>query len=306
VPGRATTEALAELVPRRLDLRELRERARPLRRAFGEHRLGTHAAAIAFRVLVGLVPLVLLSVALLGTLGLESTWTKTLAPELEQRLTEPVFGAIDFSVQQIFESTRGGLIAFASLLLVWQLFRGVRAATVALNEIHDVHESRGGLRLVLTALGLAVVTGVCLVSATLVMIVAPRVTEGQLDLLLSILRWPVAFALLGLCVGLLVRYAPAERPEVRWASMGSAVIVAGWMLLSLVFGFWVTSIASYKGAVGNLAVFLVLTAYVLAASAVFLAGVELNEAGRARDGSSRSGARNGRGRSSRARRRRRR
>ena len=293
------------LVPRRPDLREVRERARPLRRAFGEHRLGTHSAAIAFRVLVGLVPLVLLSVALLSTFGLESAWTETIAPEFEERLTEPVFAAMDHSVQKIFESARSGLIAFASLLLVWQLFRGVRAATVALNEIHDVQESRGALRLVLTALGLAVVTGICLVSTTLVMVVAPRVTDGALDVLLSFLRWPVALALLGLCVGLLVRYAPAERPEVRWASVGSAVIVAGWMLLSLAFGFWVTSVASYKGAVGNLAVFLVLTAYVLAASGIFLVGVELNEAGRSRDENSRSGARNGRAPASRARRRRR-
>jgi membrane protein len=259
------------------------ERAQPVRRALRQHRLGTHAAAIAFRVLVGLVPLAILAIALLGTLGLEGTWSDAIAPEIRQRVTRPVFQAIDYSVTQIFESTRGGLIAFASLLLLWQLFRGVRAATVALNEIHDVEETRSGTRQLLTAIALAVAVGFCLVASTLVMVVAPRIEEGALDVVLSILRWPVTTALLGLCVGLLVRYAPAERPDARWASIGSGVIVAGWLLLSLAFGFWVTSVASYKSAVGNLAVFLVLTAYVLAASAIFLIGVELDEAGRARD-----------------------
>jgi uncharacterized BrkB/YihY/UPF0761 family membrane protein len=62
-----------------------------------------------------------------------------------------------------------------------------------------------------------------------------------------------------------------------------SVALLGWLLLSLAFGFWVTNVASYKGAVGNLAVFLVLTAYVLGASAAFLIGVEIDEAGRARD-----------------------
>jgi membrane protein len=267
----------------RVSLRPALEHARPIYRALRQHRLGTHAAAIAFRVLVGLVPLVILAVALLGALGLEGTWSDSIAPEIRDRVTQPVFEAIDFSVKQIFESTRGGLIAFASLLLLWQLFRGVRAATVALNEIHDVEETRSGGRQLLTAFALAVAVGVCLVGATLVMVAAPRLTTGAADIALSLLRWPVAVAILGLCVGLLVRYAPAERPDVRWASIGSAVIVASWLVLSLAFGFWVTSVASYKGAVGNLAVFLVLTAYVLGASAVFLIGVEIDEAGRSRD-----------------------
>ena len=267
----------------RVNLRWALDRAQPVREALRKHRLGTHAAAIAFRVLVGLVPLILLSVALLGAFGLEGTWSNSVAPEIEKRVTEPVFRAIDYSVQQIFASAEGGLIAFASLLLLWQLFRGVRAVTVALNEVHEVEEARGGRELLLTAIWLAVAVGACLVSAMFVMVVAPRVTDGALDVLLSLLRWPVAIAILGLCVGLLVRYAAAERPDVRWASIGSVVIVAGWMLLSLGFGFWVTNVASYKGAIGNLAVFLVLTAYVLGTSAVFLVGVEIDEAGRQRD-----------------------
>lgn len=276
---------VVDLVQRRsrVRLRPALERARPVRQALRQHRLGTHAAAIAFRVLVGLVPLVILAVALLGALGLEGTWSDSIAPELRDRVTQPVFEAIDYSVRQIFESTHAGLIAFASVLLLWQLFRGVRAATVALNEIHDVEETRSGKRQLLTAIALAVAVGACLIAATLVMVVAPRLTTGGADIALSLLRWPVAVAILGLCVGLLVRYAPAERPDFRWASIGSAVIVAGWMVLSLAFGFWVTSVASYKGAVGNLAVFLVLTAYVLGASAVFLIGVEIDEAGRAQD-----------------------
>jgi membrane protein len=274
--------AVVDLVqkPWRGGLRRAWERAQPVRRALREHRLGTHAAAIAFRVLVGLVPLTILAVALLGTFGLEGTWSDSVAPELQDRVTRPVFQAIDYSVTQIFESTEGGLIAFAALLLLWQLFRGVRAATVALNEIHDVEETRSGRRQLVTAIALAFAVGACLIACTLVMVVAPRIQRGALDVVLSIVRWPVAIAILGLCVGLLVRYAPAERPDVRWASIGSAVIVAGWLLLSVAFGLWVTHVASYKGAVGNLAVFLVLTAYVLGASAVFLIGVEIDEAGR--------------------------
>src|SRR5688572_1350549 len=201
---------VADIVQRqsRLRLRPALEHARPIYRALRQHRLGTHAAAIAFRVLVGLVPLAILSIALLGTLGLEGTWSNSIAPEVRDRVTQPVFEAIDYSVKQIFESTRGGLIAFATLLLLWQLFRGVRAATVALNEIHDVEETRSGKRQLLLAIGLAFAVGACLVATTLVMVVAPRIEQGAPDVVLSLVRWPVAIALLGVAVGLLVRYAP--------------------------------------------------------------------------------------------------
>jgi membrane protein len=262
---------------------ELAALVRPVRQAAREHRLTTHATAIAFRLLVALVPLVLLGVALLGALGLEDVWRTSIATELDHRFTKPVFEAMDYSAQEIFRSDALGLIALASLLLLWEATRAVRAVSNALNEIHDVEERRPWWRVTLVTLALAVATSLLTVAAALVVIVAPRaVSGGAPELAFGIGRWPVAIVLLGVAVALLVRYAPADHPEPRWASAGSAAIVASWLLLSLGFGFWVTTVASYKSAAGTLTAFLVLTAYVLALSAAFLVGVELDEALRRR------------------------
>lgn len=264
-----------------MDASPLLERARAVRAAAREHRLPTHAAAIAFRVLVALVPLTLLGAALLGTLGLESVWRDTIAPPLRDRLQDPTFVALDFAVTEIWAGPSGLLLALASGLLLWELTRGVRAVSVALNEIHGIEEGRPWPKLAGVTVGLALAVGLCLIGAALAMIVG-----GRAGLLLAVLRFPVAILLLGLAVGLLLRYAPAEHPEPRWASAGSAAIVVGWLLLSLGFGVWVGRIASYQSAVGNLTAFLVLTSYVLALSAVFLAGVEIDEAARTTGGRS--------------------
>ena len=48
-----------------MNRREVVAHIRPVQEAYAEHGLATHAAAIAFRVLVALVPLALLSIALL-------------------------------------------------------------------------------------------------------------------------------------------------------------------------------------------------------------------------------------------------
>lgn len=263
--------------------RELLALARPVVQAATEHRLVTHATAIAFRVLVALVPLVLLGIALLGAFGLEDVWTNSIAPELQHRFTKPVFDAIDYSAEEIFRSPKLGLIAFASLLLLWEATRAVRIVSRALNDVHEVTERRRWWRLGLVTLGLAVGCSSLIIVAALEVIVAPRLLAGGVvDVTLTIARWPVAVLLLGVAVALLVRYAPAEHPQPRWASVGSAVIVASWLVLSGGFGVWTTSVASYKSAVGTLLAFLILTTYVLALSTAFLVGIEVDEALRQR------------------------
>jgi membrane protein len=258
-----------------MDRRRLLARAAPVREAYAEHGLATHAAAIAFRVLVALPPVLLLSAALLGTFGLEDTWRDSIAPPVQERLQPEVFRALDFVVEEIFRQESLTLILFAGALLLWELVRGVRAVSRALNTIHEVEDDRSWRRTALVTLGLAVAVGACVLAAAFTTIVG-----GRLGLAASVLRWPLAVLLLGVAVALLVRYAPAEQPEPRWASLGSALVVSGWIVLSIGFGIWVRDVASYRSAAGTLLAFLVLTAYALAVSAVFLVGVELDETAR--------------------------
>ncbi len=246
-------------------------------RAFSQDRLPTYASAIAFRALVALVPLVLLGLALLGALGLQDVWAEALAPRVEERVTEPVFAAIDFSVEKILSSGTAGLIAAASALVLWDMSWAMRVIMEALNEIHGVDEDRSRRRRLVVAVGLAVGVSFCVIGAVLVVMVAPRLGSGALEALLGVGRWLVAVALLSVAVGLLVRYAPAERPQVRWASAGSVLVVAAWILASLAFRWWVTSVADFTTAIGSLTVFLILTAYVFASAAIFLAGVQIDE-----------------------------
>jgi membrane protein len=261
--------------------RRLVERARPIAKSFSDHNLSAHTGAIAFRVLVSLVPLVLLALAMLGVLGLEDVWTDSLAPAIQERVSAPVFTAIDYSVEQVFASGSLGLIVFASLLLLWELSRAVRAIMVALNAIHETKEKRSTVRTLATTVALALAIGLAVVASVLLVTVLPRLgIEGVGHFLLTVLAWACAIALLVVVVGLLVRYAPAERPSVGWASAGSLVVVGTWVVTSLLFGWWAGSVANYKSAIGTLTVFLLLTAYVLVSSAIFLVGVELDELGR--------------------------
>jgi membrane protein len=261
----------------------LRATVHDLAECFAEHGLLTYASAIAFRALVALVPLTLLGLALLGVFGLEDVWTDTIAPALKDHLTGPVFNGIDFTVSQIFTTDKSSLIALSVALVVWDMTWAVNAVTQALNRIHNVEEGRSKLRRVAVAAGLGVAVVLCLIAAVLVQSVAPSVTDGALDTVLSILRWPVSIFFLWAAVALLFRYAPAEKPGFRWASGGSLLVIGTWIVASVLFRGWVTEVANFKSATGSLTVFLVLTSYVLVSATIFLIGAELDELARTRN-----------------------
>src|SRR5919197_3802335 len=113
-----------------------------LRTRLREHRLSIYASAVAFRALVALIPLALLGLGILGALGLESTWKKSIAPAIQPRVTKPVFRGIDYTAEKILHSGTAGVIVFATALLIWDLALGVSAIMDALNRIHDVEERR--------------------------------------------------------------------------------------------------------------------------------------------------------------------
>jgi membrane protein len=244
---------------------------------FRRRDLLTYASAIAFRGLVALVPLTLLGLGLLGALGFQDVWRETIAPALEGRLTTPVYEGIDHSVERILSSGTAGLIAFAAALLLWDLCWAVGAVMSALNRIHDVEERRSARRRLLVRVWLAAAVGVCVIGAPLAVLAAPKLADGALDVVIGIGRWVVAVTLLGLAVGLLFRFAPAERPQAKWASAGSVLVIASWIVASLLFRLYVTSVADFETAIGSLTVFLVLTAYVFTSAAIFIVGAQLDE-----------------------------
>jgi membrane protein len=256
-------------VPARRLLRELGE-------AVERNRLAVFASAIAYRFLIATVPLILLGLALLSAFGLRSTWTNSLRPAIEPHVQPPVARAIDFTVEQIFRGDSSGLIFFAGAWVLWNLSLAMNVVMAALNEIHDVRESRSLSMRIALAAGLGASIGALVIGAMLILSAAPLIGGHTLHLLFGIGRWIVAPCMLVIAVTLLFRFGPAERPDTEWASVGSALVVLVWLGASALFFWWVT-VANYKSAAGTLVVLLTITLYIFISSAIFLLGAQLDE-----------------------------
>jgi membrane protein len=249
----------------------MRRYVREIADAFTEHNLLTYAAAFAFQGLVALVPITLLGLGVLGATGHREVWTRHVAPTIRGRVTPGVFRGIDETVQRILDHGTAGLIVFAVALSIWYLTAAMRAVIEALNQIHDVDDDRPWWVRLAVAAGLGTAAGVALYGSAVLVIGGPR------GVVLGLVRWVGAVVILGLLVGLLVRYAPAQQPRARWASLGAVLVVGSWVVASVLFRLFVTYLANFKSPIGSLTSLLVLTTYLFVSSTVFLVGVQLDE-----------------------------
>ncbi len=201
---------------------------------FGEHQILDHASAIAFQVLKALVPLTLLGLAILGALGQEKVWRQTLFPGIKPHVQPATAHAIDVAVQKIFTSNSAGLIAFASFLVIWYVSGSVRAVISGINGIYEAEERRSWKVRYAISFSLAIAIAICVVGSVVVVAAGPALARGgAVGVVVSIGRWLVGVTLLSLAVGLLVRYAPAERRSKRWATAGSVLVIGAWIVASV-------------------------------------------------------------------------
>jgi len=128
------------------------------------------------------------------------------------------------------------------------------------------------------SLALAACIAVGVIGSMLLTVVVVQVGgNGALRAVAEVGRWLAAIVLLGVVLGVLVRFAPAERRAKRWASARSALVIAAWIVATLIFELFVSHVANFKTATGELTIFLVLITYVYVSSIILLVGVEVDE-----------------------------
>ena len=237
-------------------------------KCFKENDLLTYASAIAFQLLIALIPLFALSLVLLGRARAGDIWYERVQPVIAQRVTPEVYLAVSDAVDRVLHQTSLIWVAFAIVLTVWEVSGSVRAVMGALNRVYGTKEKRSIY--VRFAVSFALAIGVIALVLTAFGLVA---FGGWLFL-------PVAFVLLWATIVVLLRWAPAKHVEFRWISIGSVLVILSWLGASLAYGFYVRNVADFKSAFGFVAAGLVLTGYLYVSSIVFLVGAQIDEIAR--------------------------
>jgi membrane protein len=277
---------------------QLALRARELRRAlldgFKQHDLLTYSSAISFQILTAVVPFAMTMLALAGILDLDGVWRDHVAPEIRTHVSADVYSVIANAVEkalsdkQLLWATLGGGLA------LWQVSGAVRAVMGAFERIYGAQSERPFVRRYLISFALSVATGACFALATLCVVLAPFVAVNDpgtvWEVLAFVVRWTLAVGLLAFAVGLLVHVAPAAGQPLPWVSLGTTIVTVSWVLVSIGFYYYLTTLASYESIFGSLASVIVGFGYLYASTTTFLFGAQLDAIIRAQATGTLSGA----------------
>src|SRR4051794_4911136 len=157
------------------------------------HEIFVRASAISFRALFTLIPFTLFLLALAGALSLESLWTKDIAPNLAEHVSDSVFQVIDSTVQNVLGGRQLFWVTAGFGLTLWEASAAVRAIMAAFDSIFRVRRRRSLTERLATSAWLALACGGCVVGAIAALHLGALVVGGILG---AIGRYVVAAALL--------------------------------------------------------------------------------------------------------------
>lgn len=258
-----------------------RDLARAVVHGFKRHDLLTYSSALSFQILTAIVPFLLAVLALAGLLDLQELWRNHLQPQVHAHVSGAMYSVVSDAVDKVFRGQRWLWATGGGLLALWQVSGAVRAVMGALGHVYGTTGERPFARRYAISFALALEVGLCFVLAGACLLFAPFFTVDDPGLAWGVFgfaaRWGLGIAFLWLAVGLLVRHAPGETEQpLPWVSFGAAVVVASWLLVSLAFYGYLTGIASYASAFGNLAVLIVLMAYLYVSTTAFFFGAQVD------------------------------
>ena len=223
------------------------------------------------------MPLAMLGLAAIGLVGEQSLWTRHIARSLQHRLSPQAFTIANRTAQHAMNHDRGAWLTIGLFVTLYGVASSLRSMMTPLNSIYGAKETRSwGRRLVVSLVGAAVVTA-C-VFAAIIVVLGGRLVHPHnvaLDVLLFLVRWILALALLLLTNAALIRIVPAKNRPVRWITIGSAFAALCWIVATLGFGAYISTV-SYSSFYGAFAGVVLLLIYLHVSAIAFLLGVTVD------------------------------
>ena len=247
--------------------------------------VGLVAAGVAYYGFLAFVPLLGITVLAYGLVVDPSTvvsnvraMTSILPPDVAELIADQLIAAVRTTAE-----TKGLGIALALLVALYGGTNGASAIIAALNIAYGEKEKRSLGRFYLAAsfmtaaaVVLAVVALVATTSLAFLGAFAPDASPFAVGV--ARIAGYVALTLGAAAVAAtLYRFAPSrEHAKWEWITAGSLFAATTWLLLTLAFSFYVTSVTDYNVTYGSLGTIVVLLTWIYLSAYALIFGAELN------------------------------
>ncbi|MEP7271426.1 MAG: YihY/virulence factor BrkB family protein [Acidobacteriota bacterium] len=242
------------------------------------------AAQLAYYLLFALFPTLIFVAVLVSALPMPRLFDELLT-YIEGVLPPQAFGIIRGALEQTGAGRAGGLLSISLLATIWAASSGMEAIVASLNAAYQARSSRGWWRERLLAILLTLGLASFVILALAIVFFGGAITNqiarindyGPAFLLFwHMAQWPIAagFVLFGL--DLIYYFAPNIRQRWRWVTMGAAVAVVLWLMISIALRLYLTRYSNFNVAYGALGSFMVLMLWLYLTSATILLGGVIN------------------------------
>jgi membrane protein len=261
-------------------------------KGFLSHNCADWAAALTYYGVLALFPSAIVIVALVNLVSDGDETIATVTGLARDVGAGSVLASDGFSkvIEAVANqrSSSSVLLSFGLLAALWSASGYVGAFTRASNAIYGVEEGRPFYKLRPLQLGLSAVALVLLAVMATALIISGPVADAVGDALhlgdvprtaWTVAKWPVLVAIMMLLLSLLFWIAPNVRqPRFRWLTIGGAVALVSWGIVSFGFGLYVSQFAasSYDVTYGSLGAIIAFLVWLYLSNCAVMFGVEIN------------------------------
>ncbi len=247
-------------------------------------RVLTIGAAVAFFLLMSLVPLMMVASALLSALPIPNLFQQLL--DLMALLVPPdAMSLVKTVLTSILTAHPARILSIGILSYLWAATGSFSSIIEALNIAYDVKVERSWWRDRLQSILLTFICGGLALVSLLCVLAGPKFIQFMsyvvpIPALFAAIWPPLRLALIFITfvanVMLLYRYAPNRKVSLRTCLPGAAVAVTFWFLGSLILDIYIAHFANYNATYGSLGAIIILMLWLYMTSVSVLVGAELN------------------------------
>lgn len=256
-----------------------------LRRSFMRFRYAdgfSHSRALAFQLILTLLPALIAVVGLANVLGQE-TFTRVLTQTVNDVAPGPAGAVLTQALEQGSTGSGTNALIFGALAAIVSAAGAMGQIERGSNRIYGVERDRPTLRKYTVATGLALTAGLASVLAFVVLVFGSEIgdalgeAKGWSDVAetaWSIGRWPLAAALVAAAVALLFEVSPRRhQPDASWLAFGSVLSVLLWFAGTGLLALYLSESREFGETYGPLAGFIGLLLWSFVSALALLLGL---------------------------------
>jgi membrane protein len=244
------------------------------------------AAGVAFYAFLAIFPALMALLSIYG-LAVDPQQAERQIGHLSGMMPEEAFSIIKERVENLISTSGSALgwgTALGILISLWSANAGTKSLFKGIDIAYETQNNRGFIKQ--NALTLLFTFGaiITLLLSLALIVIFPAIVNtfglpGNIEGLVSWLRWPLLAGIVILVISLIYRYAPDRKtPKFKWVLVGASLATLLWLIASLGFSFYVSNFGNYGEMYGSISAVVILLLWLFLTSFIILLGAEVNSA----------------------------